>query len=143
MKLVVIGLVFLSAVGALVWVGIVEGSIPVLQVHQLKAQPPSGRCRVDEAVIESIESARMPVRFTMRADGQGGQVLPVELNSPAPDNFKVGIPVSVLGTYDAKMGIFRAEKATTKCPSIYKAAGEATGEAKAYKPSPVSPEKGP
>ena len=57
-------------------------------------------------------------------------------------------PVSVLGTYDRGAGVFRAEEATTQCPSIYNSTDAerkalTSGETKTYQPAPASPEKAP
>jgi cytochrome c-type biogenesis protein CcmE len=120
-KLFIVGVVFLSAMGVLVWIGIVEGSIPVLTVAQALSQPAGKVCRIDKAKIHSIESLSNPLLFTIAADENSSQTIRVESRESAPDNFSVGKNVGVKGVYDSKAGRFMASEVTTQCPSKYEA----------------------
>ncbi len=123
MKLAIVGVVFLSALGVLVWMGVVEGMIPRMKIQDLKSsQYKGGYCRIDEGVeVNSIEHGASPLEFTIRSTKEPDQVIAVTTKRNPPDNFKVGIGVAVTGTFDPKTGKFVAEEVTTACPSKYQA----------------------
>src|SRR5262245_21973924 len=124
MKLFLVGAVFLLALGVFVWVGVVEGSIPVLKVDDVAAKGPEGQViRVEEGLIGSIEKTGSRLIFTIKSGKKEGVQLVVESQQSTPPNFRVGLNVSVKGLYDRKTGKFTASEVTTACPSRYKAAG--------------------
>lgn len=124
MKLFVTGLVFLSALGAFVWLGVVEGRVPVFGLQKIKSEGYTGECRVDDGVVHSIESMSAPLVFTIRSDKSPGVHLAVEFKRLAPDNFKVGVNVGLRGSYDPAKERFLATEVVTACPSKYEASKE-------------------
>src|SRR3989442_5661219 len=146
MKIVLAAVVLASAVGVLIWMGIVEGSISVLKLHQLKDHPEGKVCRI-EGLIDTIEQLAGPLRFTMRSATERSLKLKVESRASTPDNFKPDHSVSVRGIFDPKENLFRADEVTTACPSKYEEAKAPKAEASpAYLPTtaPAAPpaEKG-
>jgi cytochrome c-type biogenesis protein CcmE len=142
MKLIVAAAVLLGAVGVVVWMGVVEGSIPVLGIRQAKAEAAGKLCRIDKGKVHSIERTN-PLLFTIGSEDDAALLLSVEAPTTSPDNnFKVGASVSVKGQYDAQAQRFNASEVTTACPSKY----EASKAGKAAGPSPRAaplPEKAP
>ncbi len=132
MKPVVVGVVFVVAVSVLVGVAL-GARIPVLTVDQLTSgdyEPGTVERHVqaDGAQVVEIESTEPPLRFKIATESNPTQVISVVSPQVMPDNFRVGIPVSVRGAYDPKTNEFTAYRVTTKCPSRY----EASSEAKEY-----------
>jgi hypothetical protein len=119
MKLVVIGGVFLGAIGILIWLGV--ETIPVVAIQELQARTDIDVCRIDDGVIHSIERPADPLEFTIRSESRPDLLLAVRTPRTQPDNFKVGIKVSVKGRFDAKEKRFLADELMTKCPSRYEA----------------------
>jgi len=149
MRLVVIALVFLSAIGVLVGVGIQAGSVPLYDYAVLvdAADPPTGRIRVDDSRIVAIEQLYPSVRFTVAAKGFEDDPLLVTSDASPPENFKPGGKVSIEGVYDASTSSFRAYKITTQCPSRYNSEEEAEklleqtyGETSTPDAAPIAPE---
>jgi len=123
MKLAIIGIVFLVAIGVLVWVGVVEGGIPVLSVQELKSTLHAGQCRIDDGLILSIENDHNPLEFTIRSESNPDARLSVSTQRTRPDNFKAGNKVSVRGVYDPVKKKFIADEVLTACPSRYEESG--------------------
>lgn len=122
-KPLIVGAVFVSAVGVLIW-QVAASMIPVIKIHQLFAEEHGGKVQVDNGEIISIESIA-PLQFTVGVKQDPETRLLVKSTVSVPDNFKVGIPVSLRGTYDTKTKIFNAYRITTQCPSRYEATKEA------------------
>ncbi len=123
-KPLIVGAVFVSAVGVLIW-QVAASMIPVIKIHQLFAEDqPGGKVQVDNGEIISIESIA-PLQFTVGVKQDPETRLLVKSTVTVPENFKVGIPVSLRGTYDTENQIFNAYRITTQCPSRYEATKEA------------------
>ena len=117
MKLTMIGVTFMLAVGTLVWVGYLAGSIPHYSIAQVTSPSYVGEeCRIDGATVLSIES-RVPLRFTV--ESEGGATLSVVSERNPPDNFKVGGMVGMRGFYRKGDAHFEANEVLTSCPSKY------------------------
>ena len=138
-RLVVIALVFVSAVGTLIILG-VSSSMPVLKVPELLAHAskhPGQAVQLDGCKIVAIES-RYPLRFEVAADGDSTRPIPVVSERSPPENFDVGKSVMLQGVYDLEQRNFDASTIITKCPSRYEAteqAKKAEREAKAAEDS--------
>ena len=118
MRFVIIGLVFISAVGALIWLAFMAGSIPHYQIHELKAASYRGEeCRLDGAKVLEIENKVNPLRFVIKSES--GDTLTVVSSMHPPDNFKAGGGVGLRGYYLKDQGVFEANDVTTSCPSKY------------------------
>jgi cytochrome c-type biogenesis protein CcmE len=121
MKLAVIGAIFMAAAGALVWMAVVEGRIPVYKLQDLRSPQYRGEvCRVDDGQIKEILRRESPLEFTITSEADAGQPIRVLAKILPPDNFKEGYKVGVKGTFDPKTGLFTAEEVMTKCPTRYK-----------------------
>ena len=130
-KPLIVGAVFVSAVGVLIW-QVAASMIPVIKIHQLFAEEHGGKVQVDNGEIISIES-RAPLQFTVGVKQDPETRLMVKSTVTVPENFKIGIPVSLRGTYDTENQIFNAYRITTQCPSRYEATKEAYEAAGASK----------
>jgi cytochrome c-type biogenesis protein CcmE len=135
-KLIIVSAVFAGALAVLVWVGIVEASIPVLRPSQLlSGEYQGGTVQIDGGKVASVESLT-PLRFEIQPDGDDATRVRVRSARLAPENFKVGVKVSLRGEYDATSGVFEAYKISTQCPSRYEAAKEAPSSGQPPKPPP-------
>ena len=124
MKPLVVGVVFVSAVGVLIWQA-VASMIPVLHLQQLFAEEfQGGRVQVDNSEILSIENLA-PLQFTVALKADPSTRLSVASTQTVPENFKPGTPVSIRGEYDKEAGVFHAYRITTQCPSRYEATEQA------------------
>ena len=148
MKPFVVALVFVAAIGVLVWQGL-QSAIPVLKLPQLLGGEYAGGRVQTEGEIRSILSIS-PLRFTVGQvsggtyEGKDGQEssgaysvkdgasavetatddvgsMTVVASVTVPENFKVGIPVMVRGEFDADTKTFHAYELQTQCPSRYEA----------------------
>lgn len=132
-KPLIVGAIFVGAVGVLLW-QVTASMIPVIPIHQLFAgEHDGGKVQVDNGEIVSIESIA-PLQFTVGVKNDPGSRLAVKSTVSVPENFKVGLPVSLRGTYDQQSNVFHAYRVTTQCPSRYEATEEAykTAEAPKY-----------
>ena len=136
MKLFLVGVVFLVAVGFFVWMGILEASIPHFKIHELKAGEFTEECRIDGGKVLSVESRKNPLTFTIYSPSSPTLHLRVTSPRNPPDNFFEGCTVALRGKYDPQSGEFHAEDVTTACPSKY----EDSKEAVAQYPAASSPE---
>ncbi len=128
-KLVIVSAIFVSALVVLVWVGIVQGSVPVLELEQIvgpRSSYDGGKVQLDGAKIAGIESLT-PLRFTVASSRNPELVVNVQSERLPPENFREGIKVSLSGRFDRSRRLFVAEKVSTQCPSRYEAASEASG----------------
>ena len=131
-KPLIVGAVFVCAVGVLLW-QVTASMIPVIPIHQLFAgEHQGGKVQVDNGEIVSIENIA-PLEFTVGVKNDPGSRLVVKSTVTVPENFKVGIPVSLRGTYDQQANMFHAYRITTQCPSRYEATEEAYKAAEAPK----------
>ncbi len=135
MKFAVVGSIFFVAVGALLYISVVEGSIPNYKISQvLSPAYRGGECRVDGGKIHKIEQLANPLRFLVSSGDNAAELLKVESPRLPPDNFREGLTVGMRGIYSREKGVFIASDVTTACPSKY--AGKENPEA-----SPSSPAK--
>ena len=126
-KLVIVSAIFAAALAVLIWVGVVQASIPVLRPEQLigaQSTYEGGPVQLDGGKIASIESYT-PLKFTVASDKNPSLIIRVHSERLAPENFKEGIKVSLRGQFDRSKGLFVADKVSTQCPSRYEAASEA------------------
>lgn len=131
-KILIVSGIFVSALAVLVWVGVVEASIPVLKLSQLQsAEYEGGTIRLDDGHVAQIESL-VPLRFTIAAKNDPSLTLQVESDTSKPENFKVGIDVGLQGEYNREKRLFRAFKVSTRCPSRYEATKDAGGAMSGY-----------
>lgn len=118
MKPVIVGLVFLAALGVLIGLG-VASSLPVLSLSALLTDTyEGGPVTVNNGQIYSIET-RAPLRFTVAPRGDPSLQVRVESTQSVPENFKDGNDVGITGRYDRDAKVFYAHTVTTKCPSRY------------------------
>jgi len=137
-KILPIFFLLFTAIGVLVYVGAVYASVPVMKIAQLRsvALPQDNEVRVDEGKVASIESFA-PLRFTVAAAKDPSSTVVVESRRTVPENFKVGIEVSLVGEYDASRNVLTAYRISTMCPSKYEASKEgAEGGEPAYRTPP-------
>ncbi len=124
MKFFLIAATFLSALVALIWVGIAS-AIPVVSVAELGAPEVVGtEVEVKDGQVQLIHSFA-PLVFTVSSRNVKGQLVVVESPRSVPENFKPGIDVGLRGTFDRQKNRFVASVVTTKCPSKYEASKDA------------------
>ncbi len=128
--LIAVSAILAGAVGVLVWVGIVQSSIPVLTVTQLRTGYAGGAVQLDGGKVAAIQSL-MPLSFTIASSEDPTARVEVRSDQIAPENLKEGTPVSLRGTYEPGSNSFQAYRISTQCPSRYEAANEAPGTAAA------------
>jgi len=75
--------------------------------------------QVDDGEIVDIQATRPNLRFLYATKKEPGRTIQVECDRFPPENFRVGIPASIKGTYDRETGVFKALSVTTQCPSRY------------------------
>jgi cytochrome c-type biogenesis protein CcmE len=120
-KLLIVSGIFVTALTVLVWVGIVDASIPVLNLSQLDSPDyAGGSVKVNEGKVKSIHS-KYPLRITVEARNDPSSILEVESTVSPPDNLIEGRDVGLMGEYSREKKLFRAYKVTTVCPSKYEA----------------------
>ena len=141
-KILIVSGVFVTALAVLVWVGVVEASIPVLKVTQLGcADFAGGTVKLSEGKVASIENF-YPLKMTIVARDDPSMTLQVESTASPPENLKIGIDVGLVGEYSREKKVFRAYKVSTQCPSKYEAtkdgASKDKGPASGYPMEPQS-----
>jgi cytochrome c-type biogenesis protein CcmE len=137
-KILPIFFLLFTAIGVLVYVGVVYASVPVMKIAELRniTLPEDNEVRVDEGKVASVESYA-PLRFTVAAAKDPSSTLVVESRRTVPENFKVGIEVSVVGEYDASRHVLTAYRVSTMCPTKYEASKEGTANGEpAYRSPP-------
>ena len=119
MKFVIIGAVFLTAVGTLLTIGFMAGNISHYQIPELTSAKYQGEeCRVDGTKILTIdEDGGSRLRFTV--ESPSGATMNVVSKRRKPDNFKEGAGVGLRGYYRSSKDVFEANDITTSCPSKY------------------------
>lgn len=133
-KILIVSVIFIAALGTLLWVG-VASAIPELSVTEVLAEQPlvngaqrgeDSPCQVKDGKVLAIESLA-PLRFSVASRYDPTRVLSVTSDRSVPDNFRVGIDVGLRGTYQREKGVFEAYRVTTKCPSKYEASKDGMG----------------
>ena len=141
MKLLVPFVLIAGGLIALVTMGIVQGGIPEIQVHELLSGDYSGRKVKVHGKIARIEKETRPLVFEVCDKLDASKVIRVEVDDVRPDLFKVGNDVAVEGALDGPL--FNGTKIYTKCPSKYEASKEgapANYEGKPETPKPATPQ---
>ena len=105
----------------LITMGVLQGGIPELQVHQVLAGEYAGKTVKMQAIIQEIHSDIRPLRFTVEDRENEGVKIDVLCDGVRPDTFKETYDVAVLGLFDPDKKVFNAEQIFTKCPSKYEA----------------------
>ena len=119
-KTVIVGLVFLCALGTLILV-MVRSTVPVLAFHELdSARYEGGNVHINDTQIVEIETLG-PLVFFVSPRGHGSSRMRVESRQSVPENFKPGLDVGLHGTFDVETNTFHAYRVTTACPSRYEA----------------------
>ena len=114
---------FLSAVGYLMYAGITENSVYFLNVAEALAAPREKLAAVRlfgtvaEGDLAPLDGAP-GVRFRLEDKDDKAQTIVVRYKGAAPDTFKPGAEVIVEGTLE-RDGAFNAKTLMTKCPSKY------------------------
>jgi len=122
-KLIVVSTIFVCALGVLVWAGL-GASMPVLMVSQIDSPAyAGGKVQLDGGKVARIDSYT-PLVFTISPENDPSCTVRVRSSRLAPENFKVGIKVSLRGDYDRSAKEFTAYKISTQCPSRYEATKE-------------------
>lgn len=137
-----IALIF-TGLAFLIIMGIVEGAMPELQVHQLLA---SGTKHVGcdiklQGIVEKIHSDTRPLEFTVRDRERVDVRVRVVVDDVRPDIFKEGNDVAVIGRFNPDTLLVSGTKLFTKCPSKYEASEEAL-QKDTYQPPPPTTESG-
>ncbi len=130
MKVFVISVVLVGALSAIVFLGVLEGSIP--DYDRLSDFVASGYTGGEGqgnvkivGKIASIESL-MPLEFTIHDIENPTVSVRVQTDEAPPQNFKAGNDVGLRGSrYDPETRTFHAYHITTKCPTKYEASEQA------------------
>lgn len=126
LKLLVAGVVLLTAAGYLALAGLRDGWVYHLQVHEFfqRDDVQNQRVRICGKVCTDgfdANPAQMVARFAIQdTEIAGGKTLPVIYRGSIPDRFKTDVEVIVEGRVDAT-GVFQADTLLTKCASKYQA----------------------
>jgi cytochrome c-type biogenesis protein CcmE len=142
-KIAIPALLLLVGLVGLITMGVIQGAIPELQVHELLADRSRGPEVKVHGIIERIDKGTRPLDFMIRDKAQEGVNVRVLADQSMPDTFQVDYDIAVQGRFDAAAGAFRADKIFTKCPSKYEADEKLgiTSSAKAEAPrSPAPPD---
>ena len=139
MRILVPALLLGLGVVALITMGVLQGGIPEMQVHQVFAGQNPGKKLKVHGKIGRIDSEVRPLTFLIRDkdDTLAGEFM-VEVDDVRPDLFKVDNDVAVEGYYDPATRTLKGTKIYTKCPSKYEAA-EATGQGSPPQPAGPTP----
>ena len=134
MKVVIPFLLILAGLAGLIAMGVSQGGIPELQVHELQSGEFDDEVVKVHAMLTSVESENRPLAFTISDKEDAAKLVKVSYDSTKPDTFTVGYEIAVQGTYDRESGVFDAEHVFTKCPSKYEAEAKDKAEGQAAVP---------
>jgi len=114
---------FLAAVGYLMYSGLTENSLYFLNVSEALAAPQEklAAARLFGTVAErdlALLEGASGVRFRLEDKDNKAQTIVVRYTGTVPDTFKPGAEVIVEGTMEHG-GAFNAKTLMTKCPSKY------------------------
>jgi cytochrome c-type biogenesis protein CcmE len=136
-KFLVAGIVIVSAIVALVYIGIKESGVYFMTVTELKAAGASrgGQgLRVSGTVMEGSISEvpkDLILKFRIKDDEvENSDYINVYYKGVKPDSFKADVQVILEGKYDAAANLFTATMLLVKCPSRYE--GEEVPEGHDY-----------
>jgi cytochrome c-type biogenesis protein CcmE len=136
-KIAIPALLLLVGLIGLIVMGVIQGAIPELQVHELLANRARDREVKVHGIVERIDKGERPLDFTIRDKARAGLTVRVVADQSRPDTFQVDRDIAVQGHFDAASGAFRAEKIYTKCPSKYEAAEQLGKTSAAQAEAPV------
>lgn len=139
MKILVPALLILAGLAGLVTMGILQGGVPELQVHQVLAGAYAGQEVKMHGIIETIHSEERPLRFTIADKDDDAKRIDVVCDRTRPDTFQETYDVAVQGVFQPERGVFDADQIFTKCPSKYEAAEELGAGSPAAMVDPPSP----
>ncbi len=132
-KFLLAGIVIVTAITYLIYMGVKESSVYFMTVAELKstARNMSGEgVRVSGSVIEgSIKEIprELVLKFRIKdEDGPDGEYINVYYKGIKPDSFKADVQVILEGKYDTGKNLLKATTLLVKCPSRYE--GEAPPE---------------
>ena len=136
-KFLIAGIVIVTAIVALVYVGIKESGVYFMTVTELKAKGATvaGQgLRASGKVIEgsiSEVSRELILKFRIKDDEiENSDYINVYYKGIKPDSFKADVQVILEGKYDATENLFKATMLLVKCPSRYE--GEEVPEEHEY-----------
>ncbi len=123
-KLVLAGVVTVSAIGYLLFTGLTDYTMYYAEVTELLSDPSKYNAKgmrvsgevVSDSVIEGELNQKM-IKFQV-VDTQGSS-MHVEFGGVVPDAFEEGVTVILEGNYDPKKELFIAKTLLAKCPSKY------------------------
>ncbi|MDT8317711.1 MAG: cytochrome c maturation protein CcmE [bacterium] len=125
-KFLIAGLVIVTAIVALVYIGIKESGVYFMTVTELKAKGSTvaGQgLRASGTVIEGSISEvpkELILRFQIKDDEvENSDFINVYYKGIKPDSFKADVQVILEGKYDAAENLFKATMLLVKCPSRY------------------------
>ena len=123
-KLVLAGVVVVSAIGYLLFTGLTDHTMYYAEVTELLSDPSkynSKGMRVSGDVVENSvidgELSKKLIKFQV-VDAQGSS-MHVEFGGVVPDAFEEGVTVILEGNYDTAKEVFIAKTLLAKCPSKY------------------------
>lgn len=132
-KFLIAGIVIVTAIGALIYVGIKESGVYYMTVSELSSKGSSvdGQgMRISGSVIEASiteEKEELIINFKIRdEEGTDDKFVNVYFKGIRPDSFKADVQVILEGKYDSTKNLFKATTLLVKCPSRYE--GEAPPE---------------
>ena len=123
-KLVLAGVVVVSAIGYLLFTGLTDHTMYYAEVTELLSDPSKYNSKgmrvsgdvVENSVINSELNKKM-IKFQV-VDTQGSS-MHVEYGGVVPDAFEEGVTVILEGNYNPEKEIFVAKTLLAKCPSKY------------------------
>jgi len=125
-RLVLVAVVVVAAVGYLVLTGVKQTGmryLTVTELAQLERAPKAEGFRLDGKVVAgSIDYDKREQRLAF-AMTDGREKVSVVYAGLMPDAFAEGREVVVEGTYQQDRRVLQASKLVTKCPSKYEAEG--------------------
>ena len=125
-KFLIAGMVIVTAIAALVYVGIKESGVYFMTVTELKtkgATVAGQGLRASGKVIEGSISEvprELILKFQIKDDEvENSDYINVYYKGIKPDSFKADVQVILEGKYDATENLFKATMLLVKCPSRY------------------------
>ncbi len=123
-KLVLAGVVVVSAIGYLLFTGLTDHTMYYAEVTELLSDPSKYNAKgmrvsgevVPDSVIDGELNKKL-IKFQV-VDTQGSS-MHVEFGGVVPDAFEEGVTVILEGNYNPEKEIFVAKTLLAKCPSKY------------------------
>ena len=136
-KFLIAGIVIISAISFLVYMGVKESGVYFMTVAELKAQQrvtTNQGVRMSGSVLKGSiteEPRELILNFkVIDEEGPENNFVNVVYKGVKPDSFKEEVQVILEGKYDVEKNLFKATTLLVKCPSRYE--GETPPED--YKP---------